>query len=147
MQILESRIFKDFPRLRLILTHGGGNVPFQEARYRALCLMNKWEPFETFLKRLYFDTTVYGAEAMQMLITVVGADNILFASEMLGGVNAVDPRTGRMFDDNQPLVEAISWLDENDRMKIFELNARKVYPRLDAILDRRAQSISANTSA
>ena len=144
MQVLESRIFKDFPRLRLILTHGGGNVPFQEARYRALCLMNKWEPFEEFIKRLYFDTTVYSAEAMQMLIKVVGADNILFASEMLGGVNAVDPRTGRMFDDNQPLVEAIGWLDEKDRAKVFELNARKVFPRLNAILDRRRQASAAS---
>ena len=137
MQILESRIFKDFPRLRLILTHGGGNVPFQEARYRALCLMNKWEPFEEFITRLYFDTTVYSAEAMQMLVKVVGVDNILFASEMLGGVNAVDPRTGRMFDDNQPLLDAMGWLGESDRHKIFELNARQAYPRLNAVLDRR----------
>lgn len=137
MQLLESRIFEDFPRLRLILTHGGGNVPFQEARYRALCLMNKWEPFEAFIKRLYFDTTVYSAEAMQMLVKVVGVDNILFASEMLGGVNAVDPTTGRMFDDNQPLLDAIGWLGDEDRAKIFEQNARRAYPRLGPILDAR----------
>jgi 4-oxalmesaconate hydratase len=74
-----------------------------------------------------------------MLVNVVGADNILFASEMLGGVNAVDPRTGRMFDDNQPLVDAIGWLDEEARRKVFELNARKVYPRLNSILDARQQ--------
>ena len=43
MQLLESRVFKDFPTLKLVITHGGGNVPYQEARYRALCLMNKWE--------------------------------------------------------------------------------------------------------
>jgi 4-oxalmesaconate hydratase len=137
MQLLESRIFSDFPRLRVILTHGGGNVPFQAARYRALCLMNKWEPFETFVKRLYFDTTVYSAQAMQLLVEVVGVDNILFASEMLGGVNAVDPATGRMFDDNQPLLDAMGWLSTEDRAKIFELNARKAYPRLDQLLDRR----------
>lgn len=138
MQLLESRIFTDFPRLRIILTHGGGNVPFQEARYRALCLMNKWEPFEQFIKRLYFDTTVYSAEAMQLLVKVVGVDNILFASEMLGGVNAVDPRTGRMFDDNQPLVDAIGSLTAEDRQKIFEGNARRAYPRLGPLLDARA---------
>jgi 4-oxalmesaconate hydratase len=137
MQLLESRIFADFPRLKIILTHGGGNVPFQAARYRALCLMNKWEPFEAFVRRLYFDTTVYSAEAMQLLVQVVGVDNILFASEMLGGVNAIDPTTGRMFDDNQPLVDAIGWLSDEDRTKIFESNARKAYPRLGPILDRR----------
>ena len=137
MQLLESRIFTDFPRLRIILTHGGGNVPFQAARYRALCLMNKWEPFEAFVRRLYFDTTVYSAEAMQLLVQVVGVDNVLFASEMLGGVNAVDPATGRMFDDNQPLLDAIGWLGDEDRTKIFETNARRAYPRLGPILDAR----------
>ena len=137
MQLLESRIFIDFPRLKIILTHGGGNVPFQAARYRALCLMNKWTPFEEFVRRLYFDTTVYSAEAMQLLVQVVGVDNVLFASEMLGGVNAVDPATGRMFDDNQPLLDAIGWLSEDARRKIFELNARRAYPRLGPLLDRR----------
>ena len=140
MQLLESRVFQDFPRLKLILTHGGGNVPFQEARYRALCLMNKWEPFEAFMKRLYFDTTVYSQEAMQMLIQVVGPDNILFASEMLGGVNAVNPVTGRMFDDNQPYIDALGWLSEADRRKIFEENALRAYPRLGPILQQRRGS-------
>ena len=140
MQLLESRVFEDFPRLRLILTHGGGNVPYQEARYRALCLMNKWEPFEQFVKRFFWDTTVYSAAAMQMLVRVVGVDNILFASEMLGGVNATDPSTGRSFDDNQPLIDALGWLREEDRRKIFEGNAHRAYPRLRTALAARAAS-------
>jgi 4-oxalmesaconate hydratase len=137
MQLLESRVFKDFPRLRVIISHGGGNVPYQSARYRALCLMNKWEPFEEFITRLYFDTTVYSQDAMEMLIRVVGVDNVLFASEMLGGVTTVDPRTGRYFDDNKPSVDAIAWLTEADRKKIFEENAKKAYPRLAAALAAR----------
>jgi 4-oxalmesaconate hydratase len=143
MQLLESRVFHDFPRLRLILTHGGGNVPYQEARYRALCIMNKWEPFEQFIKRVYFDTTVYSREATEMLIKVVGVDNVVFASEMLGGVTAMDPRTGRFFDDNKPFIDAMGWLSEDDRKKIFEENARKVYPRLGAILDERRKQNAA----
>src|SRR4051812_49122500 len=39
MQLLESRVFKDFPTLKVVIPHGGGNVPYQAARYRALCLM------------------------------------------------------------------------------------------------------------
>jgi 4-oxalmesaconate hydratase len=140
MQLLESRIFQDFPRLKLIITHGGGNIPFQEARYRALCIMNKWEPLDTFIKRLYWDTTVYSSEAMKMLVNVVGVDNIIFASEMLGGVNAVDPKTGRSFDDNQPFLDALASLTEEDRKKILEDNAKKAYPRLGAILERRRES-------
>jgi 4-oxalmesaconate hydratase len=132
MQLMESRVFRDFPRLRLVIAHGGGNVPYQAARYRALCVMNKWEPFDDFVRRFYFDTTVYSQEAMELLIRVVGVDNIVFASEMLGGVNAIDPATGRAFDDNRGYVDAISSLTDADRKKIFEDNARKAYPRLGA---------------
>jgi 4-oxalmesaconate hydratase len=140
MQLLESRVFKDFPTLKIAITHGGGNVPFQAARYRALCLMNKWEPFEQFVKRLYFDTTVYNQEAMQLLVSVVGVDNVMFASEMLGGVNATDPLTGRMFDDNKPFLDALN-LSDQDRQKIVDGNVRKAYPRLNAALARRGAAV------
>jgi 4-oxalmesaconate hydratase len=139
MQLMESRVFKDFPTLRLVISHGGGTVPYQAARYRALCIMNKWEPFEEVIARLYFDTTVYSPEAMDLLVKVVGADNIVFASEMLGGVTAIDPRTGRSFDDNKPCLDAIGWLTDEDRTKIFETNVVKAYPRLASILERRSQ--------
>src|SRR5688572_4609251 len=110
LQLMESRVFKDFPKLRIIISHGGGNVPYQAARYRALCIMNKWEPFEEFIHRLHFDTTVYNQDAMELLLKVVGVNNILFASEMLGGVTTVDPATGRYFDDNKPCLDAVTWL-------------------------------------
>jgi 4-oxalmesaconate hydratase len=135
-QLMESRVLRDFPKLRIVMPHGGGNVPYQAARYRALCIMNKWEPFDDFIKRIYFDTTVYNQDAMELLIKVVGVDNIVFASEMLGGVNTTDPATGKSFDDNRPFIDAISWLTDQDRSKIFEGNARKAYPRLDVALAR-----------
>ena len=137
MQLMESRVFQDFPALKLVISHGGGNVPYQAARYRALCLMNKWEPFEAFIRRLYFDTTVYSQEAMELLIRIAGVDNVMFASEMLGGVTTIDPATGRWFDDNKPCLDAVSWLTGEDRRKIFEENVQKAYPRLGPILARR----------
>jgi len=143
MQLLESRVFKDFPTLKLVISHGGGNVPYQAARYRALCLMNKWEPFEEFIARLYFDTTVYNQDAMHLLVKVAGVDRVMFASEMLGGVTTKDPLTGRMFDDNKPCLDGLDWLTEEDRRKIFEGNVRQAYPRLDAALARRAAAAPA----
>ena len=134
MQLMESRVFKDFPTLKIVISHGGGNVPYQAARYRALCLINKWEPFDEFIRRLYFDTTVYNEAAMRMLVDVVGVDHVMFASEMLGGVNAINPQTGRMFDDNKPYLDAIEWLSGDEKRKIFEDNVRKAYPRLTAAL-------------
>ena len=136
LQLMESRVFRDFPKLRIVMPHGGGNVPYQAARYRALAIMNKWEPFDDFVKRIYFDTTVYNQDAMELLIKVAGIDNIIFASEMLGGVNTIDPASGKSFDDNRRFIDAISWLSEADRQNIFETNARKVYARLGVMAAR-----------
>ena len=134
LQLMESRVFREFPKLRIVMPHGGGNVPYQAARYRALAIMNKWEPFDDFIKRIYFDTTVYNQDAMELLIKVVGVDNIIFASEMLGGVNTTDPVTGKSFDDNRRFIDAITGLTDDDRQKIFEGNARRAYPRMSKIL-------------
>ena len=60
---------------------------------------------------------------------MIPADNILFASEMLGAVRGVDPETGVAWDDTKRYVDPAG-LPEADRRKIFETNARRVYPRL-----------------
>ena len=66
---------------------------------------------------------------------MIHVDNILFASEMLGAVRGVDPETGFHWDDTKRYVDALDVPDE-DKRKIFELNARRVYPRLDARASR-----------
>jgi 4-oxalmesaconate hydratase len=67
---------------------------------------------------------------------VIPIDNILFASEMIGAVRGIDPETGHYFDDTKRYVEA-AHIDADDRYKIYEGNARRVYPRLDAALKRK----------
>jgi 4-oxalmesaconate hydratase len=61
---------------------------------------------------------------------VVPADNILFGSEMVGAVRGVDPETGHYYDDTKRYLDAIDWLPDADREKIFNVNARRVYSRL-----------------
>ena len=112
------------------MPHGGGNVPFQAARYRALAHHEQVGAVRHFVKRFYFDTTVYSQEAMELLIRVVGVDNVVFASEMLGGVNATDPATGRSFDDNRRFIDAIAWLIGRRSAEDFRSERRQAYPRL-----------------
>jgi 4-oxalmesaconate hydratase len=52
---------------------------------------------------------------------------------MLGAVRGIDPETGFYWDDTKRYVDALD-LPEEDRRKVFEGNARRVYPRLDARL-------------
>ncbi|HWP28355.1 MAG TPA: amidohydrolase family protein [Chloroflexota bacterium] len=137
IQLLESRVFEDFPTLKIVIPHGGGAVPYQLGRYRGIFTVAGREPFEEAIKKLYFDTAIYSPEAMETLIKAVGVDNVLFASEMVGAVNAIDPKTGRWFDDTKPYIESLAWLSPEDRKKIFEDNAKRVYPRLQQHLERR----------
>ena len=129
-QLLESRVFEDFPTLKILIPHGGGAVPYQLGRYRGINVVAGREPFEEAIKKLYFDTAIYSQPAVETLIKAVGIDNVLFASEMVGAVNAIDPQTGRWFDDTKPYLDGITWLSDDDRHKLFEGNARRVYSRL-----------------
>jgi 4-oxalmesaconate hydratase len=62
-------------------------------------------------------------------LKVVPLDNILFGSEMVGVVRGVDPRSGHFYDDTKRYIEASS-LSAEDKQKLFEGNARRVFPRL-----------------
>jgi 4-oxalmesaconate hydratase len=66
-------------------------------------------------------------------------ENILFASEMIGAVRGIDPETGFHYDDTRRYVEANPRLTAQDRFMIYEGNARRVYPRLDAALKRKGK--------
>jgi 4-oxalmesaconate hydratase len=133
MQLILSDLFKDFPTLRLIIPHGGGAVPFHWGRFRGLALNNGRPELDEIIKNnIFFDTCVYHQPGINLLAEVVPVDNILFASEMVGAVKGVDPRTGFNFDDTKRYVDASPRLDDAGRRKIFEGNARRVYPRLKA---------------
>ena len=69
---------------------------------------------------------------------MIPADNILFASEMIGAVRGLDPETGHYYDDTRRYIEA-AHIDPGERYKIYEANARRVYPRLDAALKAKGR--------
>jgi 4-oxalmesaconate hydratase len=130
MQFLTSDLFKDFPTLRMIIPHGGGAVPYHWGRYRGLAQdMNRPPLEELLLKNVFFDTCVYHQVGVELLFKVIPIDNIMFASEMLGAVRGIDPFTGHYYDDTKRYVDALA-LSPEDRRKVFETNAAKVY-RLD----------------
>lgn len=134
MQFLQGDLFADFPDLRLIIPHGGGAVPYHWGRYRGLADMLAKPPLnEHIMRNVFFDTCVYHQPGIDLLFRVINIENILFASEMFGAVKGVDPETGHYFDDTKRYIDALGLSDE-DRHRVFEGNARRVYPRLDAAL-------------
>jgi 4-oxalmesaconate hydratase len=134
MQCLTADLFRDFPALRFVIPHGGGAVPYHWGRFRGLA-QELGRPLlrDHLLGNIFFDTCVYHQPGIDLLLRVIPAGNILFASEMIGAVRGIDPETGRYYDDTRRYVEA-AHIDEATRYAIYEGNARRVYPRLDATL-------------
>jgi 4-oxalmesaconate hydratase len=137
MQFIQGDLFKDFPSLRFVIPHGGGAVPYHWGRYRGLADMLKRPPLgEHVMKNVFFDTCVYHQPGIDLLLKVIPIENILFGSEMVGAVRGIDPETGQYFDDTKRYIDA-SALSAADKTRIFEGNARRVYPRLTRKLDAR----------
>jgi len=131
MQLIQGDLFERHPKLRLIIPHGGGAAPYHWGRYRGLSIMLEKPPLgEHLMNNLFFDTCVYHQAGIDTLFRVVDRKNILFGSELLGAVKAVDPETGHSFDDTKRYIDALN-LSAEDRHAIFEGNARRVYPLLD----------------
>jgi 4-oxalmesaconate hydratase len=139
MQLIQGDLFKDFPTLRFVIPHGGGAAPYHWGRYRGLAQELK-KPLlrDHLLGNVFFDTCVYHQPGIDLLTKVIPVDNILFASEMIGAVRGIDPETGFHFDDTRRYIEAAA-LSAADREKVYEGNARRVYPRLDAALKARGR--------
>ncbi|MEG1681288.1 MAG: amidohydrolase family protein, partial [Stenotrophomonas sp.] len=143
MQLLQGDLFKDFPTLRLVIPHGGGAVPYHWGRYRGMSLEMANRPLEGLLDNIFFDTCVYHHPGVELLTKVVPTSNVLFGSEMIGAVRGTDPNTGHYFDDTKRYLDACTALSDADRLAIFEGNARRVYPRLDAQLNARGKRLGA----
>ena len=135
MQFLTADLFKDFPTLRFIIPHGGGAVPYHWGRYRGLAQDLKRPPLPELIRdNVFFDTCVYHLPGIELLLKIVPVDNILFGSEMVGAVRGIDPETGQYFDDTKRYLDQVSSVSDEGRRKIFEGNARRVYPRINRVL-------------
>jgi len=140
MQLIQGDLFKEFPTLRFVIPHGGGAAPYHWGRYRGLAQELKKPPLgEHLMRNVFFDTCVYHQPGIDLLTRVVPIENILFASEMIGAVRGIDPETGHHYDDTRRYIEASTQLAPAQKQQVFEDNARRVYPRLNAALTRRGK--------
>jgi 4-oxalmesaconate hydratase len=127
ISLLESDVFKRFPNLKLIVPHGGGAIPYHMGRFRAWAVRRGEATFDDQMRQLHFDTTTYDKNALELLFKTVGADRVLFATENPGTGSVTDPKTGLAFDDLKPVIEAIDFLNDEDRKNVFECNCARVY--------------------
>ena len=133
MQLVQADLFGRYPTLRFVIPHGGGAVPYHWGRYHGLAARLERPPIDSLLANVYFDTCVYHQPGIDLLGRVIPLANVLFASEMLGAVRGTNPETGSGWDDTKRYVDGLN-LSGEDARRVYELNARRVYPRLDTRL-------------
>jgi aminocarboxymuconate-semialdehyde decarboxylase len=111
------------PRIRWVLTHMGGAIPYLAERldrgYRAFieCRRNISKPPSEFLKEFYFDTVNFNPDAVKFAISFAGVDHILAGSDYPHQIGSI------------PLMlETIEKLDvdEESKRKILGGNAARL---------------------
>ena len=126
--LVNSNVLKDFPDLKIDVSHGGGAIPYQLGRFQAGSMRRKeGDRFIDGMKKLYFDTVLYTKDAIELLLKTVGPENALFGAECPGVGSKVNPETGREMDDIQPYFYEIEWLSDEDRENIFCNNAKRIF--------------------
>lgn len=137
--IYRAGVFDRFPDLKLMISHGGGAIPYQIGRWRSHREMARgfgWVAkdaprFDDILRKFWFDTVVHNKASMQLLFDVVGADRCCFGTERPGSGGGIDPESGRPMDDLKPVIESIVTLTDSERNALFCGNARALFGRLD----------------
>jgi aminocarboxymuconate-semialdehyde decarboxylase len=115
-----SGVAERFPRIRWVLGHLGGAIPYLAERldrgYEAFaeCRKNIRQPPSTFLKRFYYDTVNFDPRAIELAVAFAGADHILAGSDYPHQIGSIE----KMLQS----LKAVR-VSEEDRKKILGANA------------------------
>lgn len=124
--LINSSVLTDFPDLKVVVSHGGGAIPYQVGRFLP-SVVRTGRPYLEKLRKLWFDSCLYTQDGLELLLKVAGTDRVLFGSEKPGTGSQIDPETGRWFDDIHLLLRDIGWLSDVERQAVFEDNARGLF--------------------
>ncbi len=124
--LVGSKVFDDFPDLKVIVSHGGGAIPYQRGRFEPSA-RRQGTTYRERLRKLHYDTCLYTQDSIELLLGAIGVDRCLFGTEKPGTGSLLDPETGRWVDDIHLLIEDIDWLTDDDREQLFETNARALF--------------------
>ncbi|HWV52045.1 amidohydrolase family protein, partial [Pseudorhodoplanes sp.] len=80
-------ILDAYPTLRIVVSHGGGYMPFYLGRIvrnyveKPATRANMSKPPIEYLRMLHYDTCVYDPETLTELVRIVGAERIVMGSD------------------------------------------------------------------
>jgi len=97
--LILSGVLEAYPRLKILLAHGGGALPYLHGRldrgFRQRPEINKVisRPPTEYLKQFYFDTITHDPLVLKSLVDFAGADHVLLGSDYpfdMGNENPVE---------------------------------------------------------
>ena len=94
-------VLERFPRLKVMLAHGGGSFPYTIGRIEhgfhmrpdLVATDNPHNPRD-YLRRLYFDSCVHDGRALRYLIDTVGLDRIMLGTDYPFPLGEQEPGSG-----------------------------------------------------
>jgi aminocarboxymuconate-semialdehyde decarboxylase len=82
--LVGAGVLDRFPALRLILSHGGGAVPYLAGRFDCMFersgIVTAFPP-SAYLERLFYDTLLHDAEALRYLASRVGVERLVIGTD------------------------------------------------------------------
>jgi aminocarboxymuconate-semialdehyde decarboxylase len=123
MRLVLSGLMERHPRLKIVMSHTGGALPYQSGRMdKNTKAARLREPASTYIKRMYTDTVSPHLPGMKFAIEYFGLDNVMYGTDY----PCWDPAT------------CLALLDEIDltaeeKQKLFYDNARRILGLRDPV--------------
>ena len=116
MRLILSGTMERHPKLKIVMSHTGGSLPYQSGRMDKNSKAAKLpKPVSTYLKRMYTDTVSPHAEGMTFAIHYYGIDNVMYGTDY----PCWDPVACLKLLKDVKLSDA-------DKQKLFHDNARRI---------------------
>lgn len=130
-RLIFAGTFERHPRLKLVLSHGGGTLAnlagrldlgWSAPQYEAneACRANITRPPSTYLKSLYYDTVVASPDVLALILKTYGADHVLFGTDFPYEIGDAEGALALPMLDTLPIA---------DREKILSGNAQRLMAR------------------
>jgi aminocarboxymuconate-semialdehyde decarboxylase len=134
-RLILSGLMERHPRLKVVLSHTGGALPYQAGRMdKNSKAANLPQPASTYMKRMYTDTVSPHVMGMKFAIEYYGTDHVMYGTDY----PCWDPATALALLDQLGLSEV-------DRRKLFYDNARRILNLRDPL--KGAAALSAREPA
>ena len=123
LKFITTGTLDKFPRLEIVLPHGGGAFPFIFARvehgfyHMGSVQLKADRPFKEYLRRFHYDYLTYHPEGFRFLLNLVGSDRIVVGT---------DSFNARDIEYPSAVVDQFK-LPAVDRDRILKGNAKRLF--------------------